>query len=268
MLKIDEIRIYPVKGLRGVSVREADVEPWGLAGDRRWMVVDPQQNFISQRQFPRMALIDATLHHNGLRLSATGAEPIDVPVPQGGAGPVEVTLWKSRVAALPAEPGADAWLWRVLGAPCRLVYMADPANDRPADPDYASPADRVSFADGFPLLATNAASLVDLNARLARPVPMDRFRTSVLVSGAPAWAEDGWRRLRIGEAEFKVVKDCARCAVITVDQSTGQKAEDNEPLRTLGSFRRDVRGRTLFGQNLIPTRLGRIAVGDGVEVLG
>ena len=265
MLRVDEIRIYPVKGLRGLSVREADVEPWGLAGDRRWMAVDPQGKFISQRQFPRMAVIDAALRDGGLRLARSGFEPIDIPGPENGAAPVEVAIWKSRVAACPAGPTADAWLSEALGAPCRLVYMADPANARPADPDYALPADRVSFADGYPLLVTNAASLTDLNARLERPVTMDRFRTSVLVSGAPAWAEDGWRRLRIGAAEFAVPKNCDRCAVVTVDQATGLKAEDNEPLRTLGTFRRDARGRIVFGQNLIPTRLGRIAVGDAVD---
>ena len=145
--------------------------------------------------------------------------------------------------------------------------MADAAGARPVDPDYARPEDRVSFADGYPLLVTNEASLVDLNRRLDRPVPMDRFRTNLRVAGAAAWAEDGWGHLHVGGAEFFVAKTCDRCVVTTVDQATGRKAEDNEPLRTLGGFRRDPRGRTIFGQNLIPRRLGRIAVGDAVEVL-
>lgn len=267
MLKIQEIRIYPVKGLRGLSVREARVEPWGLAGDRRWMVIDPQNTFVSQRRVPRMAAVDAVVQPAGLRLSAPDGGDLEVPVPGATAPSVEVAIWKSLVPALAGGPAADRWLSGALGTPCRLVYMADPANARPADPEYAAATDRVSFADGFPLLVTNAASLVDLNGRLSQPVTMDRFRTSVLVTGAAAWAEDGWRRLRVGEAEFAAVKTCARCAVVTVDQTSGLMAEDNEPLRTLGSFRRDARGRIVFGQNLIPTRLGRIAVGEEVEVL-
>lgn len=268
MLKLAEIRIYPVKGLRGISVAEARVEPWGLAGDRRWMVVDAHDTFISQRQLPGMARIDAAPIEGGLRLSASGRRSIEVATPNARTPALEVAIWKNRVAAVPAGSEADRWLSAMFGVPCRLVHMADPAGARPVDPDYAAPDDRVSFADGYPLLVTNAASLSDLNTRLDRPVPMDRFRTNLLVAGAAAWAEDAWRTLRVGGAAFAAVKTCDRCVVTTVDQATGEKADDNEPLRTLGGFRRDARGRTIFGQNLIPRRLGRIAVGDPVTATG
>ena len=265
-MRVTEIKIYPVKGLRGHAVAEAVVEPWGLAGDRRFMVVDEAGRFRTQRELPAMAVVDAAVAPGGLVLTAEGAAPLAVAIPGPGAEACDVTVWRDRVAARDAGPDAAAWLSRVLGVPCRLVHLADPANGRPVDPDYGDAADRVSFADGFPLLVTNTASLDDLNGRLAAPVAMDRFRTNVVVSGAEPWAEDGWQDLRIGGIAFAGTKDCARCAVTTVDQDTGRKSPENEPIRTLARFRRKAGGRIIFGQNLIPRGLGRIAVGDAVEV--
>jgi uncharacterized protein YcbX len=267
-MRVADIRIYPVKGLRGSSVREAAVEPWGLAGDRRYMVVDTAGRFLTQRQLPRMALIDARLAAGTLELAAEGAGRIAVAEPGPDAAAIPATVWRSVVAARDAGDEAAAWLTAALGVPCRLVHMGDPAADRPVDPDFSKAGDHVSFADGFPLLATNVASLRDLNGLLARPVAMDRFRTNIAVDGAEPWAEDGWASLRVGAVPFDGAKDCARCAVTTVDQDTGARAADNEPLLTLSLFRRRDRGRIIFGQNLIPRGPGRIAVGDEVQVGG
>ena len=264
MMRVAEIRIYPVKGLRGFSVDEALVEPWGLAGDRRFMVVDEAFRFMTQREWPAMAIVAADLVSDGLALSAAG-RGIRVPVPEATRPRVDVTIWKNRVPAVDCGDEVAVWLSDILGAPCRLVHMSEPATARPADPGFATPADHVSFADGYPLLVTTQASLDDLNARLDRPVSMDRFRTSLLVEGAEPWAEDDWRDLRVGDVRFAGVKDCARCAVTTVDQESGVRSEDNEPLRTLAGFRRKAGGLIIFGQNLIPRRLGRVRVGDPVE---
>ncbi len=263
-MRVSDIRIYPVKGLRGVSVGAAVVEPWGLVGDRRYMVVDAGGRFLTQRQLPRMAVIGAALVTGGLRLSAAGLGEVELAEPDAEAETVDVVVWRDRVTARHAGAEVAAWLSAALGTDCLLVHMADPATSRPVDPDFAEPDDRVSFADGFPLLVTNDASLVDLNARLPAPIGMDRFRTNVAVEGAAAWDEDGWNALRIGEVRFAGLKDCARCAVTTVDQDTGLKSEDTEPLRTLARFRRKAGGRIIFGQNLAPRGLGRIAVGDDV----
>ena len=267
---LDAIRIYPVKGLRGIAVRDALVEPWGLAGDRRWMVVDAAHRYLTQREVPGMARIAAMPDEDGgLTLSAPGGDAagLRVPVPDAGGPAVEVVVWRDRVRARTSGPDADAWLSAALGRACRLVHMDDPATARPVDPAYGRPDDRVSFADGYPLLVATAASLDDLNARLARPVPMARFRPNLVVSGPAPWTEDGWRRLRVGEVAFRAVKPCARCAVVAVDQDTGERARDGEPLRALAAFRRDARGRVVFGQNLVPDGGGRIAAGDRVEVL-
>ena len=265
-MRVSDIRIYPVKALRGHSVAEAVVEPWGLAGDRRYMVVDAAGRFLTQRRLPRMAVIEADLVPGGLALSAPGAGRIAVAEPGADAVAVVATVWTSEVPARDAGPEAAAWLSAALGAACRLVFMAEPASARPIDPDFSETHDRVSFADGFPLLVTNEASLADLNARLAIPVGMDRFRTGVAVEGAAPWAEDGWAKLHIGAVPFAGPKDCARCAVTTVDQGTGARSDEAEPLRTLARFRRKAGGRIVFGQNLIPRGLGRIAVGDAVRV--
>ncbi len=267
MLTLGNITIYPVKGLRGLSLREAEVEPWGLEHDRRWMIVDPAGLFLSQRQVPHMAAVLVELLPWGLRLSLDGEASIEEGRPDEAAKTLAVTLWKDVVPARAASDRAAAWLTRVLGLPCRLVYMADPAAARRTDPAFSRDGDHVSFADGFPLLATTTASLDGLNRTLASPVGMDRFRPNVVVEGAGPWDEDRWSRLKVGEVEFAVVKDCARCVVTTVDQRTGVKADDGEPLRTLARYRRKAGGRIVFGQNIIPRCLGRIRVGDVVEAV-
>lgn len=265
-MHVAEIRIYPVKGLRGRPVTEAVVEPWGLAGDRRYMVVDAESGrFLSQRELPRMAVLEAAPRPGGLDLSGPGLGLLAVDTPGAGAPSRAVTVWRDSLQARDAGDAAAAWLSGALGRACRLVHMADPAAARRVDPDYAEAGDRVSFADGFPLLVTNAASLADLNRRLGAPVSMDRFRTNVAVVGAEAWAEDGWQRLEIGPVPFAGTKDCARCAVTTVDQDTGERSPETEPLRTLAQFRRKAGGRIIFGQNLIPRGTGRIALGDTVR---
>jgi uncharacterized protein YcbX len=159
-----------------------------------------------------------------------------------------------------------AWLGGVLGVACRLVYLAD-AEARAVNPEFGAPGDVVSFADGYPLLLCSAASLAALNAGLAVPVPMLRFRPNLVVEGAAAWAEYDWARVRIGGVVFRAVKPCDRCVVTTIDPETGLQPDPDEPLRTLKMFRRDARGRVLFGQNLVPDGGGIVRVGDAVEVL-
>ncbi|WP_237476774.1 MOSC domain-containing protein [Lichenibacterium dinghuense] len=266
-MRVSDIRIYPVKGLRGHSVPGAVVHPWGLEGDRRYMVVEAASGrFLTQRQLPRMAEIAAHLGPDGLELSNPDTGRVIVMEPGPQAPSRSATVWRDIVAARDAGDEAAAFLSAALGTACRLVHMADPAADRPVDPDFSAPGDHVTFADGFPLLATSVASLEDLNGLLPHPVSMDCFRTNVAVDGAAPWAEDGWLSLRIGPVPFDGVKDCARCAVTTVDQSTGARSPENEPLLTLSLFRRKAKGRIIFGQNLIPRGPGRIAVGDEVAV--
>jgi MOSC domain-containing protein len=174
-----------------------------------------------------------------------------------------VRVWADEVAAVDAGEGAARWLGRLLRQDCRLVFMP-PQTRRPVDPHYARRGETVSFADGFPLLLVSEASLAALNARLAQPVPMNRFRPNLVVAGCEAFAEDRWRRIRIGALELDVVKPCSRCAIPAIDQATGQR--DPEINRALAAFRR-FEGQILFGQNLLHAGPGALRRGDPVEVL-
>ncbi|MFC7986082.1 MOSC domain-containing protein [Streptomyces sp. NPDC057336] len=271
--RLQSIHVHPVKASRSLSLREVVVEPWGLAGDRRWMMVDDGGKVVTQRGRPRIALAAAEpLPGGGVRLSAPGREPLTVPVPRAG-GTVPVQIFRDKVEAVPAEDEAvHAWCSEFLEADVRLVHLDDPATRRPVDPRYALPGETVTFADGFPLLLTTTASLEALNALIARgehaeegPLPMDRFRPNVVVSGTEAWAEDGWSRVTVGDVDFRVAKPCGRCVVTTTDQGTAERGR--EPLHSLGQHRR-LNGKLVFGQNLVPLGRGTIRVGDPVRFSG
>jgi uncharacterized protein YcbX len=267
-LTIQDIRTYPVKGLRGYGQPASDVAIWGLDHDRRWMVVQPDGRFLTQRELPSMARINAWASEDGLTLAFDAEEGmlrVRVPVPSPSAERRQVRVWRDEVPALDAGPAAAAWLSARLGLACGLVHLDDP-RARPVDPTYGMAEDRAAFSDGFPVLLANAASLAALNAALSKPIDMARFRPNIVVAGATAWAEDGWRRIRIGKVVFRVAKPCARCVVTTVDQITGERPDKSEPLRTLGRMRRTADG-VMFGQNLIPDGPGRIAIGDPIEIL-
>ena len=255
------VYLYPVKSLRGIALEESPVEPRGLRGDRRWMVTDSQFVFLSQREEPRLALVEVLPTEEGLMVSGPGMEPLSTDYPGGPRK--NARIWKDTVGAIAAGDEADDWFSRYLGFSCHLVYMDDEAI-RAVNPQYAADGDVVSFADAFPLLLASSESLNDLNSRLARPLPMNRFRPNLVVSGAEPFAEDRWKRIRIGEVLMDVSKPCARCSVTTVDQNTAERG--NEPLRTLASFRK-FDGNVYFGQNLIPRSRGSLRVGDRLEIL-
>jgi uncharacterized protein YcbX len=270
-MRVASISTYPIKGGYRLEHPMALVEPWGLAGDRRWLVVQPDGRFLTQREVPGLTQVrPANRAGGGLVLRTATMADLDVPVPPG-CDLLPVRIWRDEVAAAPAGQGADEWLSKALGREVRLVYLDDPRR-RPVDPQYGRRDDRVSFADGYPLLLTNAASLDELNAFLLisdsyePALPMNRFRPNVVVSAAPAWAEDAWlgRRLRIGGVPFRVAKACARCVVTTTDQETGERG--HEPLRVLAECRR-IDGELLFGVNLIPDGTGDITVGDPVTLV-
>jgi uncharacterized protein len=266
-MRLSSVHLYPVKGCHRVDVTSAQVQPWGLAADRRWITVDPDGNFLTQREVRSLTQIQPALLDDGVRLSAPGLPDLTVPAVAGDY--VEINLWRSQFKVSPAGEQADAWLSQAAGQPLRLMWIDDPTR-RPVDPEYAHPGDVVNGADGYPLLLANAASLAALNDWIiedgGEPVPMTRFRPNVVIEGAPAWAEDDWvgRRIRIGDVEFRMPKPCGRCVMTTNDQETGERGR--EPLRTLGRYR-NIDQQLLFGMNLIPDTLGALTVGDQVELI-
>ncbi|MFF9147648.1 MOSC domain-containing protein [Streptomyces sp. NPDC014861] len=265
------VHVHPVKSLRALDRAEAEVEPWGLAHDRRWAVVDARGTVMTQRRHPRLALATAEpLADGGLRLTGPGREPLVVAVPEPSAT-LTADIFDKPVETVPAGEAAAAWFSAFLEADARLVHLDAPEHRRPVDPAYALPGETVSLADGYPLLVASAASLDALNGLIARgdhaaegPLPMSRFRPNLVVGGTEPWAEDGWTRLTVGEVTFRVAKPCGRCVVTTTDQTTAERGK--EPLRTLAAHRRRD-GKLVFGQNLIPEHRGTVRVGDPVKIL-
>lgn len=261
---LSAIHVYPIKSCAPLSPREAVVEARGLAGDRRWMITDEAGAFLTARKHPRLTRIRAVADGAAWQLEAPDMPELRLPQPAPGVR-IEATVWRSLVQALPADSDADAWISAYLGLPARFVHM-DAECRRAVNPAHGRPGDEVSFADGYPLLLISQAALDALNARLAAPVPMLRFRPSLVVAGTAPHAEDGWRRIRVGAIEFDVVKPCTRCVFTTVDFESGEFDPTGEPLRTLAAYRRTPAGVT-FGQNLIPRGTGTLRLGDAVEVM-
>jgi len=267
-MRLSAIYTYPVKGCHRVPHDGARVEPWGLAGDRRWMIVDADGVGVTQRETNALVFLRAAVRPGGLELTAPGREKINIDEPSPGYD-VQVRTFTIRRATVPARPAgaaADAWLSALLDHPVRLVFLHDPTAQVAGG---SAAVDTVSFADGYPLLLANEGSLDAVNDWLAEsgddPVPMTRFRPNLVVTGAKPWAEDAWPglRVRVGEAVFQAAGPCGRCVVTTIDQDTGEKGR--QPLRVLGRYRNHDQ-RLMFGINLVPEILAEIAVGDPVEI--
>lgn len=255
---LSAIHVYPVKSLRGVSLREGEVKPAGFRHDRRWMVVDTEGRFVSQREEPRLALVDVAVDDGNYALSIDGGS-VEIPHHQEGTRS-EVSVWGSTVAAVAHRAGGQ-FLSDWLGREVRLVHLPE---DVVRPTNRGEPSDRVSFADGYPYLLIGQSSLDSLNSRVGgEPLSMDRFRPNLVVSGSEPHAEDEWERVKIGGVAFRGVKKCDRCVVTTIDPNTAKKGP--EPLRTLAKYRR-WDGKVWFGMNLCPDLEGTLRLGDEVSV--
>jgi uncharacterized protein len=262
-IHLSGLYVYPIKSCGGIAVMESNVDERGLRHDRRWMLVDEANRFISQRELPRMALIGVRIDADGLLVSGPGMPSLQVPFAPPDGTPLRARVWDDIVETLPVGGDADRWFSEFLAVRCRLVHLPE-GSVRPVDQAYGRADDQVSLADGFPFLLISEGSLAELNARLERPLPMDRFRPNLVVGGCDPFAEDGWRVVRIGPITLRVVKPCARCAITTVDQRTATRGK--EPLRTLATFRRSGT-KVLFGQNLVHDETGNLRKGDPVEAI-
>lgn len=264
MMTLSSLIYYPIKACRGFEVDSSCLKRMGLEYDRRMMVVTPEGEFLTQREHPRLAWVTPQRNDGMLTLSAPNFDSIHLPVQSSGI-PRPVTIWKSEgVQAIDQGEAAAEWFSDWLGRPVRLVHIAEGYLRRINEKYAVSADDHTGFADGYPLLLASEESLDDLNTRLETPVPMNRFRPNMVVKGCEPFAEDAWKRIRIGEVELAVVKPCARCVVTTIDRETLEQGK--EPLKTLGKYRKQELG-AIFGQNAIPLNEGRLRVGMTVEVL-
>jgi uncharacterized protein len=253
--------VYPVKACRGISVAQWPVVARGFDADRRWMIVDETGTFVTQREVSRLALVNAALEGESLRIDAAGLTPLVVPRSYEAGAARKVRIWQDESLGC-THPEGSAWFSEFLGAPHELVYMPE-THHRQVNPRLAHPGDIVSFADGYPFLLISEASLEDLNGRMAKAIPMVRFRPNIVISGTTAFAEDEFGHVRIGEISFRGVKHCDRCVVTTIDIQTAERSK--EPLRTLASFRL-WDSKVWFGMNMIHDGPGLLRVGDRVQV--
>lgn len=269
--RVAELWRHPVKSLRGMRVERVELDALGVRHDRRFLVVDREGKFLTQRELPTMTLVRTVIDGETLLLRAEDASTVRVPLEPGEDGPSrDVVVWNDTVRAVEPSPEASALLTRVLGTECALVGFP-PSSVREVPAEYAErarPGARVGFADAFPLLVANPASLADLERQSGTKLAMERFRPNVVIEGWDAWAEDRSRAVRIGAITLHLVKPCSRCAITTIDPDTG--ARGPEPLRTMAETRRDPErpSKVLFAMNAIHDREGTIAVGDPVEVIG
>lgn len=268
MPHITALNVYPVKSCRGIPLERARPTATGFEHDREWLIVRPDGMFITQREQPRLALIETALTTDGLQLRAPDAGALLVPY-TAAAAEVEVTCWRDRCAAFDAGDAAAQWLTEFLGLPTRLVRF-DARRKRASDPGWTGGREALNqFSDAFPWLLISQASLDDLNSRLSAPLPMNRFRPNIVIDGVDPYAEDSTDELVMNGVRMKPVKPCTRCAITTTDQIKGERTGD-EPLRTLRQYRfsRELKGVT-FGQNLmLLAGLGEeLRVGQRVEVL-
>ena len=259
-LIIQDLYVYPIKSLAGIRLKEATVEERGFELDRRWMLINENGQFLSQRTFPQMALVKVEIEAESLKVFhiASPTDFVRIPIDEEGEKISSVIVWDDEMPARMVNSNADEWFSKILGTHVRLVKMPI-STERKVDPRYAVNGESVSFADGMPYLIIGQKSLDELNSKLDDAVPMNRFRPNIVFSGGDAFSEDTWGKIQIGEVDFQVVKPCARCVMVTVDQTTGDKAA--EPLKTLAEFRKEG-NKILFGQNVVALSEGIIKVGD------
>ncbi|MCO8313521.1 MOSC domain-containing protein [Pseudomonas mandelii] len=266
-MRLSALYRFPLKSGKGETLNQVSLDKLGLDGDRRWMLVDEASGrFLTQRAVAKMSQLSALWNADGgLTLSAPDHSPIDIAVPDGDADLRGVTIWRDTLRVPDAGDAAGAWVSEFIGKPTRLVQV--PLNcARTTQAGYGKDDDQVAFADGFPLLLIGQASLEDLSSKVGRPLEMLRFRPNLVIEGSEAYAEDSWKRIRIGDVEFRVVKSCSRCILTTIDPQTGVRSEDREPLATLQKYRTEADG-AMFGQNLVNDGNGRLEVGMPVTIL-
>ena len=260
---LSDIYIYPVKSLAGIKVSNWPVNEKGLLHDRKWMLVDHNNQFLSQRRLPKMVLIKTQLTDSELILSTSTSGSISLPLYPDNGDDCNITIWKDQCSAKTTSKFADQWLSDFLGIDCKLVYQPDEVI-RSVDPDYALATDKVYFSDGYPFLIVSVASLNALNQAMNLQLPMLRFRPNLVISNCESYAEDSWREITINGIGFRLPKPCSRCSVPTIDCETAQT--NKEPLTTLNRLRKWNK-HVYFGQNALHNTQGTLCTGNTVEII-
>jgi len=263
MLTLSEIFIYPIKSLGGISVDSAVAEERGLKYDRRYLLVDENGMFITQRDFPQLALLKLSFTDNGFQvLSTKDGSGTAIPFQSDSKEIISVTIWDDVCNAVHVSKDLDNWFSEAINKKCSLVYMPD-KEKRIVEKKYINEEHIVSFADAYPYLIIGQSSLDDLNERLDNPIPMNRFRTNFVFTGGKPYEEDNWKDFKIGDLKFKAVKPCARCIITTTNQETAERGV--EPLKTFSEYRK-VNNKIMFGMNVVCNQNGTVSVNQKIEL--
>ncbi|HCY76814.1 MAG: MOSC domain-containing protein [Ignavibacterium sp.] len=260
-LTLSEIYIYPIKSLGGISVTSAPAEERGLKYDRRFLLVDENNMFMTQRDFPEMALLKLSFYENGFKvLNTKDGSHIVLPFKSDSNENISVKIWEDICGAVRVSQDVDVWFSTAIDKKCSLVYMSDDEK-RIVEKKYLNENHIVSFADAYPYLIIGQSSLDDLNTKLEKPLPMNRFRPNFVFTGGTPYEEDNWKDFRINNVDFMAVKPCARCVITTTNQDTAERTA--EPLKTLSLYRK-INTKVMFGMNVICKNNGTVSVGDRI----
>lgn len=264
-LAISHLFIYPIKSLGGIEKQSVEITATGFKHDRRWMLVDEQNRFLTQREHPQMALLQVGENTNGIFVfhKQHPLQSITIPFAMEYPKKISVTIWEDVCDALEADEEVNDWFSDMLQFNCKLVYMPDDTM-RMVDKKYAANNEITSFSDAYPILIIGQASLDNLNEKLIDALPMNRFRPSIVFTGGPAHIEDEMAAFTIEGIIFLGVKPCSRCVMTTIDQQTA--AAGKEPLKTLASYRMK-NNKIYFGQNVLQQQLGEIKIGDEIKII-
>jgi MOSC domain-containing protein len=263
--KLTQLKIYPVKSLSGISLEESVVEERGFKYDRRWMLVDNENMFITQRLFPQMVFINVKIENGEMVFThkRKKIEDLKISLIEYPQNIVNVKIWDDFCDSNQYGKEVNDWFSEAIESKCKLVHMPE-TSKRGTSTKYFKESKNVSFADGYPFLIIGEESLNYLNSKLDKPVFMDQFRPNIVFSGGSKHDEDNWNSIRIGELEFSVVKPCARCVITTIDTATATK--NKEPLATLSTYRK-FNSKIMFGQNAIGYSNGKLRISDKITLL-
>ena len=267
MLQLSEIYIYPIKSLGGIRLENSNITSRGLENDRRFMLVDENGRFLSQREYPQLAVFQTEIEGDILLITNKKSDQnLRISLSQNSQLPsLSVTIWDDKVSAIEVSKEASDWFTQALKIPTRLVYMNE-ESQRKIEPEYSLSGEEItSFSDGYPILIIGQSSLNDLNNRLDNPLNINRFRPNFVFTDGEPFEEDAWHEFTVGDVRFFGVKPCARCIMTTIDQETSEKS-GKEPLLTLNKYRK-AGDKILFGQNVLIIQLGTVSVGNDVTVL-
>lgn len=264
---ISEINIYPIKSTQALTLTEANIELRGIANDRRWVLVGADNKALTGRHYPTLLDISVTQTEGQLQVYLHSELVQTIPFPNVNSSSVEVHIFSANTKGLLASDKVNQWFSDYLNTPCRLVYMSDEIERQMLEKHEGEAGEIVSYADEAPILIISEASLTKLNQRLETPITMANFRPNIVVKGTASYAEDTWKRIRIGNVELVAGRHCKRCIFTTINPSTKEKHPKQEPLRTLATYRKVEGGGVIFGTFFKPKKLGKIKIGDRIEIL-